>query len=163
MVGKIDELKSNLSNKIEKGLVNIEEKIDEIDVANGTLDNAYNNCVINQQNNLKNDNDFRLKIAKPSEERFDHISKQEMMSILNQKHFIDSIDKFVCTMYFEPKAMHNCRWCVVDKTAMFGALEYNHESNTLVRKQTTEVITRNLQHILFGMNETLEELKSTTE
>lgn len=121
---------------------------------------TYTNCNIqNNQNNNKNLN-FSIKFAVAYKERYDHIPNDEVMHILDQKEFTKSLRDLVDTVAFNPKAPENMTWCVNDKTAEYGALEYNFESNTIVRGKANDVITKKLQAIIFGMSDIFEDLRN---
>lgn len=161
MLNKID----TISDKIDIANRKIDLTNEKLEEANDKLvldkfNSAYNNCVINNNNNNNNLN-FSVKLAPENCSRFDHISKQQMLHILNNEVFENSVGDLAEAVYFNPKAPENMTWCVTDKTAQFGALEYNPENHTLIRKMTNKVITKNIQNMLFGMTDILEELRLT--
>jgi hypothetical protein len=163
LVSQIGDIKNNLQS-IESGIDNVGNKINDvenkIDTKETNFNTAFNNCTINQL--LHQDMNFMVKLALPEKERFDHISKEEMLAILNHSNFENSIDQLISAVYFDPRAPQNMHWCVTDKTAKFGALEYNYELHTVSSKNPTDdVIVKNLQSVIYGMGDILEELRNT--
>jgi len=128
---------------------------------------TFNNCivgnVVNQnivQQKLSNKNlNFKICLAPHYEERFNHISDDEVLEILNNDNFSKSIANLTEAVYFHPKAPENIRWCIDDQKSHFGALEYSHETNSLHRAVPSEVISKNLQSLIFGMSDRFEELR----
>lgn len=167
---KLQEECERLQSLITNGIVEVKNELVDIKKQNEFIEDiieskqtgfytAYNNCVVNNSNN-KNMN-FSIKFTNNEKERLDHIPKEQMLYILDQEDFAISIGDLVEAVYFNPKAPENIKWCITDKNAKLGALEYNHESNTIVRKMTRSVIIKNLQSILFGMTDVLDDLKNT--
>lgn len=153
---KIENLETNIKQSLKEEIDTLKDNLDE-QFENQGFTTAYNSYIINHHEN--NNTNFNIKLTSEQKERLDHISRLEFLSILNIKNFNVSVSEYIASVYFNPKAPGNCRWCITDKTSLLGALEYNHGSNTIIRKNTKEVITRNLQNVLYSMSNTLEELK----
>ena len=154
---KIESKMEQVNDTLENRFDNVEKQIEET----GKFKNTINNCIINQQHNESNNNNFNFSLSLPQKERLDHISTKDVLRILNKDDFPESVGQLMEQVYFHPKAPENINWCVTDEYAAFGALEYNHESQTLIRKDTENVITRHLQYVLFGMSDMLEELRTS--
>jgi uncharacterized C2H2 Zn-finger protein len=152
---EFDEIKNNIKT--------IEGKIDEGQelMVSTKFTSAFNNCIINSQNNDNKNLNFSVQLANPEKERMDHISRQQMLYILNNEDFDESVGDFAEAVYFNPKAPENMKWCITDRTAQYGALEYSFETNSLVRKLTNKVIEKHLHNAFFGMTDLLEELRAT--
>lgn len=153
-----DEVK-HVNKVIESGFNNVEKQIEK----QNTFNSSYNNCVVNNNQQLceERNNNFNFSLSLPKKERLDHISKQDMLWILDKKEFPESVGLLMENVYFSPNCPHNWSWCVTDEQATFGTLEYNHESNSLIRENTTTVITKRLQNVMLGMSNVLEELRMT--
>ena len=154
-------------DRLKKLVEGIHDMKDNIKIIEQKIDHTpkYNNCVVNQQlnNNANKNLNFSIKLAPNEKERFDHIPKEQMLQILNNIDFTESVGDLVDAVYFNPKAPENMKWCVTDKGSYFGAIEYNSESNTLIRsKPTNDIITKHLQNLLYGMSEQLNDLRSTS-
>ena len=153
---KINE--NNYSNKeIKDELINVSNKIE-------STSTIYNN---NQNYNLTQNNDnkklnFNIQLSQKEKERFDHIPVAQMLSILDQKDFSRSIADLVQAVSFNPKAPENMTWCVSDKRIESGAIEYNHDLNVLTKSSTKNVITQNLQNILFPATDIFKQLETTS-
>jgi hypothetical protein len=102
---------------------------------------------------------FGLDFTENAREKLDHISMDQMMAILNHKEFNNTLKHLAKAVFFHPLAPQNWKWCVTDKNAKFGALEYNPESNTVIRKLTGTVINTNMQNLIFQITDLLEELR----
>ena len=129
---------------------------------------AHNNQLIINNNLLGIDinnkciddsNPYGIQLAEYGKERMDHISLDHLMNVLDQKDFTKSMKKLIASIYFHPKAPANYRGWVVDKTAAFGAIEFNPETKSLLRKMTNNVITKNVQCIMFKVTDLLDELQ----
>lgn len=156
LMSNIEDMKETVVEKMDNMKEHFNDRFE-----NSTFTSAHNNYIINHLENNNNNLNFNIKFSEARKEKLDHISKEEMLHILNEEDFDTSVVEYVGSVYFNPKAPSNCKWCITDLTSKSGALEYNHESNTITRKETKEVITRNLQNALFSMSETLEELRET--
>ena len=145
---EIDHLKSLLikTEEIKKSIDKLGEKIDEKQVANTVFNNNINN-----HNNINNDNKMLVAIdfSEKGKVNLNHITPAQTMQILDCKDFNNSLKYFTQVVFFNPKAPENQTWCVVDKNAQWGALEYNPESNSAVRRQTVDVITSNMTELIF--------------
>jgi hypothetical protein len=106
-----------------------------------------------------NGNNMNVSINEQGEEELNHITKDMMMTILNDNNFEGSMGNLVQNVFFHPLATRNMTWCVTDTTIQNGALEYSKESNTLVKKRTDYVIVKNIQNVIFKVCDILEELK----
>lgn len=144
-----------VNDTLESGLVNVEKRIEQ------SSQQGFNNCVINQTLNENKNNKFNFNLAKPKKEKLDHISKADMMCLLNNKKFPETVGELMEIVYFNPNCPYNWSWCVTDDQAAFGVLEYCHESNSLIRKNTIAVIKKRLQYVLFGIGDIMEELRQT--
>jgi len=126
---------------------------------------TFNNCTI--QNNInqnlnKNKNlNFSIQLAPNEKERYNHISNDQLLHILSNDDFTNALGDLTEAVYFNPKAPENMRWCVTDKNAQYGAIEYNHEADILQRTATNAVISKNLIHMIYGMSDIVEELRNT--
>lgn len=160
VVDKIGELKDEVKQGIKETTSKIDELKEEQNYKLTPFNTTQNNYIINNNNQLHNN--FSIKLLEPKKERTDHISKEQMLYILSKDTFTESVGEYMASMYFSPKAPENMNWCVTDLKDLFGALEYNHESNTVLRKSTNTVITKNLQIALGGMGGILEELRQTS-
>jgi hypothetical protein len=166
-------IESNLSNLeiknkiIENNLTNeeIKDKLTVVDSKIESTNNANINYNYNMTQNNKNDNKklkFNIQLAPGNKERLDHIPVEQILSILDQEDFGHSIADLVQAISFNPKAPENMTWCVSDKTSELGAIQYNEETNMLIRDTPTNVITKNLQNILFPVTDILRDLEVNT-
>jgi hypothetical protein len=141
-----------------KSVRSVETKMEEIQHQMRPV--VYNNNTLNNYNN-NNASKYMVKLAMPENERLDHISKEELLEILDHAQFEDSVDQLINAVYFDARAPENMRWCVNDKSMALGALEYNPESHTIVRNKTEDVIIKNLQNVAFNITSVLDNLKKT--
>ena len=151
------------NNRLKKIVDNINPTKDNIKIVDNTTN--YSNCIVNQQsnNNLNKNLNFSVKLTPNEEERFDHIPREQMLQILNNNDFTESVGDLVDAVYFNPLAPQNMKWCVTDKGTYFGAIEYNSETNTLIRSSpTNDIITKHLQNLLYGMTDKLNDLRSSS-
>jgi len=129
-------------------------------VGSGTYNLTNNNLTNNSLTQTKN---FNIQLAPKEKERFDHIPPAQILHILDQEDFSKSIADMVQAVSFNPKAPENMTWCVNDKKAEAGAIEYNAELNMLTTDSTTSVISKNLQSILFPVTDILKEIELTNK
>jgi hypothetical protein len=165
ITNKDNSLKNSLQNLINEKLEMVTDKLEHIDDQIATKQNfntAFNNCVINNNNNNNNLN-FSVQLSESSKERLDHIKPQELLCILNHKNFSESLAHLIVAVFFHPKCPENWKWCVNDKKAKHGAIEYHHETNTLIASSTESVIIKNVQNVAFQMGDLLEELRMSCQ
>jgi hypothetical protein len=161
---EIEKLKliiANLHNNNDKKLEHIITKIENVQ---DTIENNQTAHQLTQINNTLNNNAdnkmcFDIHFTENNKEKLSHISQEMMLKILNHKDFNDTLKHIAKTVFFHPEAPQNWKWCVTDKKAAEGALEYNAESNTVIRKSTGEVINCNMQNIIFQISDFLTNLK----
>jgi hypothetical protein len=157
----VEKMGKNIEYTIQKTSEETKNRIDEIQMNNNTFYSTQNQIVINDNANNDTNNYFSLSLHPEGKEQLNHISKDLMMKILDHNRFNDSMKNLIAAVFFHPLAPRNMTWCVNDNTAQFGALEYNHETNSLITKQTTNVINKNVQNIMFRIVDLLEELRMT--
>jgi hypothetical protein len=172
-IQKLKEIVSKLSDKELFMKESMNQVLDKIDIVKDSIEDnkqqfftTHNQQLINNNQQINNYIDFDknkkmlfgLDFSGNSRERLDHISMDMMMAILNHKEFNNTLKHLAKAVFFHPKAPENWKWCVTDKNAKFGALEYNHESNTVIRKLTGKVINTNMQNVVFQVTDLLEEL-----
>ena len=168
MENKLTKDVQEIKNKIiENNLTNeeIKDKLTVVDSKIEATNNANINYNYNMTQNNKNDNKklkFNIQLAPGNKERLDHIPVEQILSILDQEDFGHSIADLVQAISFNPKAPENMTWCVSDKTSELGAIQYNEETNMLIRDTPTNVITKNLQNILFPVTDILRDLELKT-
>jgi len=138
-----------------------DEIIKKID-SNGNNSNINYNMTQNNNNDNKKLN-FNIQLAKTEKERFDHIPVEQMLCILDQKDFSNSIADLVQAVSFNPRAPENMTWCINDKTAENGAIEYNSDLNMLTRNSSSTVISKNVQNILFPITDIFKEMELTLD
>lgn len=117
--------------------------------------------VTQQINNYNFDNKtlFNISFSHAKNERLDHITKDMLLEILDHENLNDSLKDLTASIYFHPKCPENWKWNVSDLHAKCGALEFNFESGTIIRKDTREVIEKNMKNVWFSVTDLLEELR----
>lgn len=170
-IQKLKEIVSKLSEKdlyVKESMNTMLERIDDVkesiedskqQFVTTNNNNMINNQVLNIDSTDKDKMLFGLDFTKNSKEKLDHISMDMLLAILNHIEFNDTLKHLAKAVFFHPKAPENWKWCVTDKNAKFGALEYNHESHTVVRRLTGSVINSNMQNLVFQITDLLAELK----
>jgi hypothetical protein len=116
-----------------------------------------NNTLINN-NKIDIGQIVNIQLAKPEKERMDHLKESILLRILSCKNFNKTVTLLTQAVYFNPKAPENMTWCVRDKKAKYGAIEYNHESNTLLTKMTDSVINENVQNMMSQVVDIIDDL-----
>jgi hypothetical protein len=155
----VEKLGKNIEYAIQKTSEETKNRIDEIQLNNNTFYSTQNQILINDSVDNNKNNYFSLSLNPEGHEQLNHITKDLMMKILDHNRFNDSMKNLIAAVFFHPLAPRNMTWCVNDSTAQFGALEYNRETNSLIRKKTTNVINKNVQNIMFRIVDLLEELR----
>ena len=149
--------------EIKETNLEIKEKISEIELNNGGNPNInYNNNYNLTQNNDNKKLNFNIQLSAKEKERLDHITSEQMLCILDQEDFSNSIADLVQAISFNPRAPENMTWCIGDKSSELGAIEYNSETKMLLRDTPTNVISKNLQNILFPVTDIFKELELNT-
>ena len=161
MVNKLAEKDTSVHESLETVLSEIEVVKESIEDSRDNYFASNNQQIINNYNYNDSKTLFNVSFSKPAKERLDHITKDMMLDILNHDNLNDTLSDLTRSIYFHPKAPENWKWCVIDLHSQNGALEYNHETNTLIRKNTTNVIRKNLENIMFPVTDLLEELRRT--
>ena len=160
-VEKLKSIIASLNNNNDKKLEQIITKIENVQDTIEINQTAHQLTQINNtmNNNADNKMCFDIHFTENNKEKLSHISQEMMLKILNHKDFNDTLKHIAKTVFFHPEAPQNWKWCVTDKKAAEGALEYNAESNTVIRKSTGEVINVNMQNIIFQISDFLTNLK----
>ena len=156
---KLDETKDLFEDKMELIQETIEESKDKFFTSTNQQLINLNNNQVNNYNYNDTKTLFNIQLTKAKKERMDHITKDMMLQILNHEDINDTLGDLTTSIYFHPKAPENWRWNVTDLNAQFGALEYEEESNTVIRKSTAQVIRANMQNVMFSVTDILEELR----
>lgn len=156
LMTKLDETSSKIENKLELVHESIQDSKDKLFSGNGLVNNGTINFVNNESNTL-----FNVTFSQPRKERLDHITNDMLLKILDHENVNDSLKDMTASIYFHPKAPENWKWNVTDLNAQFGALDYNFESGTLIRKETRDVIQKHMQNVWFSVTDLLEELRKT--
>lgn len=112
------------------------------------LSNVNNNLNINNINQIDIDNLIQVKLNKINEERLDHIPPELFLEILKCESVDKSVTQIIRSIYFNPKAPENYTWCVNDKKAKYGTLEYNHETKCLYAVDTNVTIEQNVHNVI---------------
>lgn len=156
-----DNLEETISSVVKKQLLTVIEEKNGNEQKPATA--VFNNCVINtlNQNNKNKNLNFSIQLAPHDKERYDHISNDQILHILSNDDFTNSVGDLAEAVYFNPKAPENIRWCVTDNEAQYGAIVYNQESCTLQRAMTKNVITKNLMCLVMGLSDKVEEVRNT--
>jgi hypothetical protein len=149
----VQDIKEEIIEKITENNQEIKEKIIE---SSGGINNNTNYNLTQNNNNKKLN--FNIQLAPNEKERFDHIPHAQMLCILDQKDFSNSIADLVQAVSFNPKAPENMTWCINDKQGDQGAIKYNPDLNILIRDSSTDVITKTVQNILFPATDMMKEL-----
>jgi len=114
------------------------------------------------QNQIYNNNSKQMvsfQFSTPEKERIDHIPDDRMLAIINISDFDEVLVQLVDAVYFDPLAPQNFKWCINDLDAQYGALEYDNNSKQIATRKTSSVINNNVQHILDGVREVVEDLQ----
>ena len=126
--------------------------------------------ILNQMNNFTNTNNnndtkmlFAIQFTEKGKETLSHISPEQTLQILNHDEFDNSLKHMTKAVFFHPLAPQNSRWCIIDKNAKFGALEYSHESNTIIRKSTSDVIEMNMTDLVFNVSDFFDDFQKRTK
>lgn len=164
---KIDNTFNTLLTEIKNTNSTCNTLVNKVDVMENTLDEHKDKLIIQSQtnnilcnNNNMNDNKmvFAMSFTEKTNERVNHISQDDMMDILNHNEYNDTLKHLTKAVYFHPLAPQNWKWCVNDKNAQLGALEYDADTHSVSRKPAGEVINRNLQNAVFQLTDILGEL-----
>lgn len=172
-IKKLKDIVTKLSEKdiyIKESIDTFQDSLDQVkETMQETIQEKYNSSISHTNNfiDIENYNDnkmlFAINLSENAKEKLDHISNDQMMAIMNNLDFNGTLKNLTRAVFFHPKAPENWKWCVTDKNAKFGALEYNAESNTVIRKMTGTVISTNMQNVVFQVTDILEELKKVRE
>jgi hypothetical protein len=148
-------------NTLEEEINRLKKIIDNINIINPTKDNI--NIIDHKKTTrvVKQNLNFNIELTQNEKVHFDHIQKEEMLQILKNNDFTELLVELVDTVYFNPLAPQNMKWCVTDKGTYFGAIEYNSETNTLRRSNSTnDIITKHLQILFYEIIDYLNNLRS---
>lgn len=123
------------------------------------INNVERMNTINTNNNIDIGQIVNIQLSKPEKERMDHLKQEMLLKILCCKDFDKTVTMLTKAVYFNPNAPENMTWCVRDKKAKFGAIEYNHETNTLLTKMTDSVINENVQNMMSQIVDIIDDLQ----
>ena len=110
--------------------------------------NNTNNMNIQTLNQVEIDKYFNVELTQEKEQTLSHISPELFLEILKCDTVDESATQIVRSIYFNPKAPENYTWCVVDKKAKAGVLQFNHDVRSLVPVDTIDTIERNVQNVM---------------
>jgi hypothetical protein len=108
------------------------------------------------QNQLINNN--QVVIMKPGKERISHITKEVMLSILNQPSFIKMFTDLITVMYFNKVVPENSNWCIAYPHNLKAGVTYNHDSSQFERKATVDIIDEKFANMLDLLQPLIEEI-----
>jgi len=153
--------KTNVKNDIETvkhdfeqlGVL-VKESINKEKMLAITNNNTLNNNVVLNNTNPK-DMVFDMQFTERGAERVDHIDGTLMKTILSHEKFDDTLNHVAKAIFFHPEAPQNWKWCVIDKNAQHGCLEFEKELRNAVRKMAGEVINENMRHAIFQITDLL--------
>ena len=128
-----------------KELVKEKNKQQTINFNNFDFSNTNNIQTLNQ---VEIDKYFNVELTHEKEKTLSHIPAELFLEILKCDTVDESATQIVRSIYFNPKAPENYTWCVVDKKAKYGILQFNHDVNQLMQVETTDTIERNVQNVL---------------
>ena len=114
-----------------------------------------NQIVINNANSVGM---LKFNLNPLGQETLDHITPEMWLSILNNDKFQDTLGQLTTAIYFHPQAPKNMTWCVTDKHADLGAIQFDFETGYLTKQSTRETIDRNVGGIIFRVSDLLHEL-----
>jgi len=130
-------------------------------INNGYVDKSTN---IDQSTNIDigqiHNNQIIFKPLAAEQEQLGHIGDDQLLGILETASFNMVLRELVSAVYFNPLAPQNCRWCVNDQNAQYGALEYDNETNYIVSRLTGSVINNNVRNMVDKVNDAIDSLKT---
>ena len=129
---------------------------------NVTINGDYNQ-IFNNNNTYQQMLDLDFQFTLPENERLDHISDQRMLGIVNNPDFNTVLKELVAAVYFDHLAPQNWRWCVNDKDAQYGAMEYDSESHRIATRMTSTVINNHIRNVIDRVVEVVEGLQKVHE
>ena len=100
----------------------------------------------------------QILIARHGKERIDHITKEVMLSILNQPSFIKMFTDIACIMYFNKIVPENSNWCLVYPHNQKAGVAYNHDTAQFERKSTVDIIDEKFENMLNLLQPLIEEI-----
>lgn len=161
---EIERLYNLLEHKLENNnsmvKAQLERVVEKLDTQT-SFNSANNNYLINNSHNNVLNNNYNVILAPLTKERYDHITQERMLHILLIPNHNDLIAELINAVYFDPRAPENWSWCVNDKKSKEGSLEFNHDTNTLIRQDTDTLITKRLKAVVYGIGDMMEELNLT--
>lgn len=108
---------------------------------------------ISVKNNLN-----QVLIVRHGKERIDHITKEVLLSILNQPSFIKMFTDLASVMYFNKVVPENSNWCIVYPNNLQAGVEYNHDTTQFERKSTVDIIDEKFANMLDLLQPLIEEI-----
>ena len=157
-----------LKSLLEKENTNIKAITDSIDTLKTSI-NLKDDTIVSlddipwYNNNIQKNTICLVDLKRPNHERFDHITDNDMLCILNHNDFNDTLQDLTSLVYFHPKAPENFKWCIFDRKAKIGALEFNHETNTLLFKDSNDVVNTNMKNVIYKITGMLEKLEKDSD
>lgn len=99
-------------------------------------------------NNIVVNNNFNITFTLPGDEKIEHISSGDLQSILDESDINNVLKRIVEQVFFHPSVPENMKWCVFDKNALNGALNFNHDENSITKVNTNDTINEHMQNLL---------------
>ena len=103
-------------------------------------------------NNITNNtfvvNNYNITFTLPGDEKMGHITTEDLKQILDEPNVNDVLKKIVEQVFFHPSVPENMKWCVFDKHALNGALNFNHDDNCITKVNTNDTINEHMQNLL---------------
>lgn len=98
-------------------------------------------------NNTVNNVNINLQLSKPGQELIDHITDEELLSIL-ENDFSTVVNELMRLIYFNKNVPQNNNWCVAYLNNDYGALHYNNETDLIERLRTQNAINSYFQNMI---------------
>lgn len=129
----------------EKG--NTQQQSQQQHIVNGDM--IINQGTIN--NTIVNNNNYNIILTLPGEEKIDHIGREDLKKILDEEYFSDVLKRIAEQVFFHPAVPENMKWCVFDKNAENGVLNFNHIDNSISKVNTNDTINEHVQNLVSGL------------
>jgi len=159
----------NTIKKKNEELRQLSYQLSVANTSNLSITNIDQSTNIDRSTNIQNtnigqihnhNNQIVLKPINVEEEKTDHIRDDQLLAILSTSNFDLVLRELVHAVYFDLRAPRNCRWGVYDKNAQYGALEYDSETQYLVRRLTGPVINNNVRNMVDKVNDAIDSLRT---
>jgi hypothetical protein len=117
-----------------------------------------NGPIINNIEQINNTNVIQPIFTKHGKEYIDHITKDVMLTLLNNNNFTDMASDLMRLMYFNVNVPQNSNWMIAYPKNQKAGVVYNYNTHEFERKGTAEIIDDKFSNMIDLLQPLIEQI-----